>query len=514
MGASRQTPLPPTANLTLDSPAQTPGTRSVDVPVFANDTQWDVITRGLPLLAAQAGLNAEGQKVFSEKWATRLEEAGQTHIYVNKTGQQVGTDGFRDGLDESQADLGTGSIGSYRLEFTQKHAEMLGDLKTLQQNQSLVAGIQSPELRREVLLGLNEMLVGGPTERLSAANGLINRAQPGMPEADTIQQSLMNLSERNDQLFNPVVQMAALRGEVNRETGKAGPYDPARLESLRVRTLGAVDNAGQVDSDPSLPSETRGDISREDAAWVNQQAARSLEQLGDKTGAKHREMIGRFYEVDPSERRKYESGMNVSIGRWKDTGEDMMRPTLKQEVDEREFKAANGQSETPWGKELGEDPQKREYKGPKRYVMNANGQLEKLPEQTFQQEGALRTEGVRKGARQSPVSPQREAPFESQNLNQRGSGRAMGVSGGVGLIEEANKWGTFLGDLVNNTTANRIAEGKRLKKAVDNVTTYPVPPPPERLPKLRMQMTAVYGPKNADVMMRRLEEMSHAFYGR
>lgn len=537
-----------TGNLTksagLRNSAAATGDISLDVPVRQGDTQWSVVLRSLPLLAKQSGLGAESQKAFAEKWAAQLETSGETAIYDNGGGGRIDGGDFAARIDKSKADAQNGGIGTYKLTFTtQKHGAMLADIQQLRRNEILTSGIGDVELRGKVLADINALTVGEGQERADAAQELWRLAQSAQPEAAKIYDSVKALARYEDLQLNASVKMTELLLDADRTLNQIGPRDPKFDESVRVR-LSEIAQIAARDDITDNPTGASGKADRAEAAFVNREAAALFDKIGDKKSAYEREMVGRFYEVGSSERSSSNIIFGGGIERWKQTETPSMRATTPEEQALRRFNQENGAPQQPQ-KDLAEDPQKREYKGKNKYVVESTvtgGKLgrdavlagdiktTKLPETTFYQEGALRTEGKqmtsveylnKRGKVVSPDKPyERERittknlDYESPVLNPKAVRNVSITSGAVGAIEEFNKWGTFIGDLANNTTANKIAERENLEKSAYKATHFPVPPKPEDLPKFRRNFELAYGKQRADVMMKKLEEMSRAFWNK
>nr|MDQ3323530.1 hypothetical protein [Acidobacteriota bacterium] len=490
-----------------------PGDISIDVPVRQSDTQWDIVQRSLPLLAKRSGLGAESQKVFAEKWAARLEESGEKMIYDNSDGGRVDGGDFAARIDRTKAN--TSGIGTYKLTFTAKnHGEMLADIQRLRRNEILTNGIADPELRRQTLGSINSLTVGTGHERAAAAQELWRMGQSGQPEAAKIYDSVKVLARYEDLQLNAAVKMTELLLDADKTLNQMGPRDSKFDEIVRLR-LSEITLIAARDDITDNPTGATGKADRPEAAFVNREAAALYQKIGDKPEAYRREMIGRYYEADDHERNKTDVIFGVGIERWKITDTPIMRAATPEELALRRYNRKNGTPQQP-KKDLAEDPQKRQFNPKDKYVIESTvtgGKLgrdailkgdivaAKLPETTFQQEGALRTESkqlssyIRVNEKGAVVNPSgdyykeknitKNLEYESPVLNPKGTQNAMRVAGVVGGLEEINKWGSFLGDLYNNTTANKIAERQKLEKAAYNATHFPVPPKIEDLPKFR-----------------------------
>lgn len=517
---------------------------SLDVPVRQGDTQWNVVLRSLPLLAKRSGLGAESQMVFAEKWAARLEANGQTAIYDNGDGGRVDGGDFSSRIDRTKADANTGGIGTYKLVFTRKnHGGMLADIQQLRRNEILTNNIGDAELRGKVLGSINALTVGEGDERAAAAQELWRMGQNGQPEAAKIYDSVKALARYEDLQLNAAVKMTELLLDADKTLNQMGPRDSKFDEIVRAR-LSEITLIVARDDITDNPTGATGKADRAEAAFVNREAAALYKKIGDKTQAYEREMIGRYYEADDAERNTSSVIFGNGIERWKITDTPIMRATTPEEQAMRQFNRKNGAPPQP-KKDLAEDPQKREFKGKNKYVveftrtgneklipgvvLKGDVKVEKLPETTFYQEGALKVEGNKITATESfdkkgrKVSPEEEyyqkqstknLDYETPLLNPKQVAKVSIAAGAVGALEEFNKWGTFIGDLVNNTTANKIAEREKLEKAEYKATHFPVPPKIEDLPKFRRNFELTYGRQKADLMMNKLEEMSRAFWNK
>jgi hypothetical protein len=543
-GASR-TVAPTSSTQTTDAP------RKVHVPVFPNDTEWDVALRSLPMLAKQSGLEFEGQKVFAEKWAARLYESGQTGLYSNSTGADISDSAFQADIEEfapGDPSRPPGSLGTYPVEFTpEKHGAMFADLKQLKRNEALTSGIQDPALKRDLLLQLNQVSVGTGGDKTGAAQNLWTLASSGHPEADKVYGAIQKLAASEEMKFDATVKMTELWLDLDKQKKFIGPRDLAGDDAaMRARAEEAARLAGRRDFTTGMPVGKGGAPDRDEAAWVNKQAAMVLRESGDPQGALYREKVGRFFEVGPEERAEATNSTPFpTIPRWRETDMLGVRAPTQAELKQQAYVAKNGPLGGPsisvnkgFKKELQEDGQKLEFPKPRFTLnekgeldMNEKGELKQSPHSRFQLEGALRAEGTvtvtqkqplnEKGAKVKPGRPYyrtqtqtAKLPIESKVLNPTTVRRTRGASGGVSGLEEGNKWGSFYGDLVNDTTAKKVAEGLRLNRAVENALNYQVPPRPELLPKLRPQIEQLYGKQKGAEVMRQLEELSTAFYGR
>ena len=495
---------------------------TVNVPVYKGDSQWDVVKRSLGLFADQAHLSSESKALFVEKWTNELQRSGQTSLVHNNDGSSVGDTDFTGKINRATANKGSNQIGTYPVKLTVGNQfSMINDLQDLRAIDASTASIGNPQLRSEVSNNFRQLTAGSSAERLSAAQNLMNLGAQGKPEAAKIYLALKNLTEKGEATRNAPLQMAELRMDAERGMLMTGHNDnkDARTESYTARALELV-KIVEADDVPNNGTGASGKANRAEALWVNRQAAVLLNQIGNKTEGRFREMIGRFYEVEDKDRNSAEVVFGKKISRWQISDQPSMRSTTGEETALKVFRAENGEAQQGI-KDLSEDPQKREFSRKDKLTVNNNGEVEQKPETTFQQEGSVKLQGevdneyrrtVGKGNVLATDRPYSRTPFESEEMNNQGVTRANGVAGGVAVIDEINKWTPLLADLYYGKTAQKIAKREGLEKAADSATHFPVPPKPEELPRLRVAFEQQFGKQKAALMMARLEEASNAFW--
>jgi hypothetical protein len=97
-------------------------------------------------------------------------------------------------------------------------------------------------------------------------------------------------------------------------------------------------------------------------------------------------------------------------------------------------------------------------------------------------------------------------------LNPSGTTNAFGISGGVNLIKDYNKWATF--KIEGDKATARIAEKDRANREGFLRNNYPIPPEPKDLPKVKANLERTFGKYEASQIYKVLEEASYAVYGK
>ncbi len=281
-----------------------------------------------------------------------------------------------------------------------------------------------------------------------------------------------------------------------------------------AKTAGGFDNRTGKKS-PTIK------VNREEAAWVNRQAADVYRALGNEGEAQKREMMMRFYQADDADR----NGNQFFISRHKGNAMSAITPE-KQELREMQAKDSSVVK-----KDLSEDPQKRELS--KQILIERNGKnnlIKIVPALQFQVEGSLKplsseqiTETYIYKDKKGKVAPKgyeykyrnqvrTKQIVEPQELNRAGTGRAIRAAGVAALPEEFNKWFPILTDLYLGTSKSRTSKREGLKDAVFQQENLPVPPKPEKLPQLRWRLRESFGKETANQMMKFVEEASYAYW--
>lgn len=203
---------------------------------------------------------------------------------------------------------------------------------------------------------------------------------------------------------------------------------------------------------------SEGKITRQEAALLNYEAAQSYRGVGDEQSARRSEMLFRFSEVDEAERKEVVgSGLTRgSVPRVRvRPGSDVMSAPTQQRRELQDWEKKNNWERfvADGKRELGEDPGKETY----------------------------------------PGQPRRDA-------------RHQRASGGVGVIEEFNKWVGL------KTRMDKASKHIELADEARRSERYPVPPKPEELDRLRRQDELTWGPEKAQQIYEDRLAMSRRFW--
>lgn len=318
-------------------------------------------------------------------------------------------------------------------------------------------GISDPALRKQFAAEAQNLISGTGATRVEAYRRLTSLQDP--QQKQQVAEALRQLAEQGGYGENPWVRLAqanyAEKSQPLIGPGLEGQFggDSHRLTQEAVRL---TQGNGQK-------------MSREEAAYFQVQVASQLAQSGDNEGADRATRLARFYTVSDTERQKAQVFDNIAgennlfrrgfVDRLapNTTGaKSMSAPTDEQQTLDAFKRDKNNQIGMD-KKELQEDPWKTTYPG--------------LPS------------------------------LENRHLR---------ISGGVGAIEEFNKW---LGTYGKMQKATRIiAQREKLENAARESNRYPVPPKPEELPKMRAQLERLLGKQEAAVRMAQIEQESRVFW--
>lgn len=492
---------------------------SVDVPVYESDAQWDAIKRSLEMFADQAHLSGNAKTAFVKKWTNELEQNGQTSIYSNATGVANDDAAFAAKINSKTADKAAGLRGTYKMTIKPDvQTGMINDLKALRSAELSTARIKNADLRKQVKADLQNVVVGSGDEKTNAAANLLNRAAKNQPEAEAVYQAVKATANRADQQQNAALKMTELRMDAAKQREFVGAIaDPEQQTiALQIRIQEAVMLAEKSD----LPANTSasGKADRREAAWVNKQAAVLSNEIGDAKNSAFYEMTGRFYEVDKEERESTVYPIQKSVPRWKETGEGEMRADTKEEKALREFKAENDVTEEPYMKrELQEGPWKYEYKskgkGTPKAAASRSDYVEGLIEAPKGGQVAVYDEKGRP-IKNLPMDYSKKIKDFKPEMNRSGAAHVRLLGNATQALEVYNTWMPLLFDLKHGYTLEKIQTRERLTKEEQQATHYLIPPRPEELPKVRQQFEQQLGKEKSALMLRKLEELSNAYWSK
>ncbi len=81
-------------------------------------------------------------------------------------------------------------------------------------------------------------------------------------------------------------------------------------------------------------------------------------------------------------------------------------------------------------------------------------------------------------------------------------------------MQEFNNWFPIVVDVYMGYSKIKTNQREAIKSAVFLRDNYLVPPEPKDLPRIKLRLEREYGKENAAIVMKKLEEMSYAAYGK
>lgn len=208
--------IPPKKTL-IDNSKQLPSTeksegKTVNVPVHQNDTEWQVIQRGLGIMADEAGVIGDSKLAFVKKWSGEVERTGQALSHSGSSTNSSAEDNFAIKIDKASLSQATLWMETYPLTIRPDfEARANSDLQALRHVEMFGVNVQDPRLRSEVKANLRQIIVGTSEEQAAAAQKLLQKAQKGQPEADKIYEVTKALSCIGEMRFNAALNMAKIK---------------------------------------------------------------------------------------------------------------------------------------------------------------------------------------------------------------------------------------------------------------------------------------------------------------
>jgi hypothetical protein len=337
---------------------------------------------------------------------------------------------------------------------------------------------------------------------------LMNMDVQSPVDAETIRRSITNLANQPEnknnataQILSAKINLNAVLEEKDKEPSLMFVGGEKSLDEIKQKVARyevKLDKATDLVSGKDNFGGRNLKMTREEASFVNSQAADIYDKLGSKGKAEEREMMSRYYKVDNKERESFEFKLNKPII---NADGSLLKIGTLPKYKSAEMKASDGNTTLPKpieaekkvkGRELGEDPFKRKgYKveqGTKVFEQTFRGkQVTQNTQQgsivtgyktTFEIKGSMKVEGntvtkyrettteFGKKDRKQVITRisdvERSQTVRGPELNPSGTTNAFGVSGGVNLIKDYNKWATF--KIEGDKATARIAEKDRANR--------------------------------------------------
>ena len=363
-----------------------------------------------------------------------------------------------------------------------------------------VSDIADPQLRGQVEKGLKAVATQTGERRINALVNLSNVLETNSADGMRTRGIIKLVAGLPENAENPFTQILLAKVELKEldtvitvtteRDGGAG--------AIEKRINYAADLVAGYD-DAKRAHEPNKAFSRLEAQMINEEAARLTDKLNKPAESRFRTLLARFYSVDDTERAKYESALPglTTLPRIKDSENAAFTAEPKETLEYEQFLRDNPpQDSNEIKNDLGEDPQKREWKT--RQSTDGRGGIKTEAYKQFQIEGSLKPEGVqettdyihfnKKGERVNKgLEYERRMPVTSrettqrEELNRAGTVRASVVGGAAATLNEINRWTPIIADKYYGTTAKRVDKFLTLKKADFDAHNFPIPPKPEKI---------------------------------
>lgn len=248
----------------------------IDVPVYQNDSEWDVVQRSISLFADNAHLSSEVKQAFVRKWVAEMAKAEQTMLYRNDEGDSEHHGHLGNEINRALANSSTGLLGTYQaMLHPGRQARMTDELKALQCVERMNLAIIDLQLCREVKIDLITTIIGTIEEQKTAAEKLIQKAQKGQPEADKIYLLTKTVANCREMRLNSAIKTAVIKMDTLKyqhfglELGRSGVTAEAE-PSISIQQS----SKEKTESRQSLNKGVNKTVQSKEAEsdWVNEQA--------------------------------------------------------------------------------------------------------------------------------------------------------------------------------------------------------------------------------------------------
>jgi hypothetical protein len=251
--------------------------KSVVVPVYESDGEWDVVQRTISAFAERVRVSADSKQAFVKKWIAVLERTGQKSLY-RADGEENSGNHLGNKINRAAANPATRQLGTYEAVIDPvKEAGMMYDLQALRQMELSFFTISNAELSRAVKNDLRSIILGSTAEQTEGAKSLLAKVQSGQPEAEKIYVATKQLANSNEMRLNATLKSTVLKMDANKyqQLGMNG----AKTEETKIPLRTGMSSTPPLKSDKkaALPN-SRENAKLTDSDWVNKQA---LDLFGD-----------------------------------------------------------------------------------------------------------------------------------------------------------------------------------------------------------------------------------------
>jgi hypothetical protein len=220
--------------------------KSVVVPVYESDGEWDVVQRTISAFAERVRVSADSKQAFVKKWIAVLERTGQKSLY-RADGEENSGNHLGNKINRAAANPATRQLGTY---------------------EAVIDPVKDD---------LRSIILGSTAEQTEGAKSLLAKVQSGQPEAEKIYVATKQLANSNEMRLNATLKSTVLKMDANKyqQLGMNG----AKTEETKIPLRTGMSSTPPLKSDKkaALPN-SRENAKLTDSDWVNKQA---LDLFGD-----------------------------------------------------------------------------------------------------------------------------------------------------------------------------------------------------------------------------------------
>lgn len=165
--------------------------------------------------------------------------------------------------------------------------------------------ISDAQVRAEVLADLEKIIHLSGSDRITAVSNLITK---GLANGDVIN-ALDYLTAQDGYADNPFLLIARAKIDALNYTTKSGPGYDAQIQPLLAKAIKIASESFNSDA-AELASSS---ISREEAAYINREAAWMFANIGKDRDFQERDWLARFYQMSAEERAGLKEGDVIHI---------------------------------------------------------------------------------------------------------------------------------------------------------------------------------------------------------
>ncbi len=452
--------------------------------------------------------------------------------------------------------------GKVSIDLTSETVKQLTDFRQERAIDRSAAKIADPILRETVKTELLNLATGEGQTRVDAARKLADADAATFDDAEAVRNAIRQAASEPEAQNNASLQILSAKVDLEKAAAdkqnafsqmvnSKGDFEKNANFQILQKKVAAYENRlnRAIDAASGIDARTKQrtiNVNRAESAFVNLEAAELYKQLGEPQKAFEREMMSRYYTMDERERNSMEfkiSKPRVGLDGTIYGGKfyTKYKTDIMQAAPENQLPAQKiEQPKAAPNKDFSEDPFKREtnrfekrfkiveqrFNGSKTQTKVEHGTVRGY-ERNYQIEGSLRTEGKENSkVREYQAKSGKNAPIildksitvtqthRGPELNKAGIVRANVAGGAAALLQEFNTWFPIVVDVYMGYSKIKQNQLEKIKSEVFLRDNYLVPPEPKDLPRIKLRLEREYGKENAAIVMKKLEEMSYAAYGK